>query len=384
MNYLPQQSKNIISSINNFNHYTNIFTYHKKKDKSILLLKKKEFDIFYSCKLKYPILVTEQITALTGKTDPNEPPIDRRTIEDPFREDLEIPPKDRHTLNDYINYMEYGGSMGHNAPAGLHKTNLEIYYETFLLSNITPQEMVLNSGLWVLMENWCKNLGKNNEIKNIKVMTGSIVEDKNYNFNGVKINVPLKMFKIICFELINKPGVTFLEILIANNSAYYISPKTLIYDLSYFLLPYKSINWFKNTTNIDISFLLKYYGFNSNIKPFRNIISMEISLSPALRLLMKKSNWFGYLIYASSLSQLEHRWNECKKLENEFQNLQYHEQFYALTKQRLLRNKDNISNFKSFKNSSKLFNKINIPSITHKTYKKIHSKTKTKKYSIKT
>ena len=72
--------------------------------------------------------VKETITKLTGKTDPNEPPIDRRLIEDPFREDLEIPEKYRHTLDNYSKYMEYGGSMGHNAPAGQHKTNMTIFF----------------------------------------------------------------------------------------------------------------------------------------------------------------------------------------------------------------------------------------------------------------
>lgn len=380
MDYLPQPGINIVSSIDKLNHYKKIFTHNKKKDTSILLLKKKEFDIFYSCKRKYPLLIAETITSLTGKTDPNEPPIDRRIIEDPFREDVEVPVKFRHTLKDYLNYMEYGGSMGHNAPAGQHKTNLEIYYETFLLSNITPQEMVFNSGLWVLMENWCKYLGKHNGITNIRVMTGSIPEEKEHNFNGVKMNIPLKMFKIVCFELVNKPGITFLEILIANNSAYYVSPTITKFDLSPFLIPDKSRDWFQNFSGIDIHSLLEYYGFNNkNIKPFRSIISMEINLSPPLRQLMKKSNWFGYLIYAPSLTHLEHKWDECKKLEKEFETLRYHEQFYELTKKRLLRDNASILDLKSFENSSKLFKKMSMLRTKNKTRSKTHlAKTKTR------
>jgi hypothetical protein len=270
--------------------------------------------------------------------------------------------------------------MGHNAPAGQHKTNLEIYYETFLLSNITPQEMVFNSGLWVLMENWCKYLGKHNGITNIRVMTGSIPEEKEHNFNGVKMNIPLKMFKIVCFELVNKPGITFLEILIANNSAYYVSPTTTRFDLSPFLVPNNSRDWFENFSGIDIHSLLEYYGFNNkNIKPFRSIISMEINLSPPLRQLMKKSNWFGYLIYAPSVTHLEHKWEECKKLEKEFETLRYHEQFYELTKKRLLRDKASILDLKSFENSSKLFKKISMLRTKNKTPSKTRStKTKTR------
>ena len=386
MDYLPQSGINIVSSIDTLNHYKKIFNHNKKKDNTILLLKKKEFDIFYSCKRKYPLLVSETITSLTGKTDPNEPHIDRRVIEDPFREDVEVPSKYQHTLNDYVKYMEYGGSMGHNAAAGQHKTNLEIYYETFLLSNITPQEMVFNSGLWVLMENWCKYLGKHNGITNIRVMTGSIPsEEQEHNLNGVKMNIPLKMFKIVCFEFINKPGITYLEILIANNSAYYVSPTTNKFDLSPFLVADKSHNWFQNFSGIDILFLLEYYGFNNkNIKPFRNMISMEIMLSPALKQLMKKSNWFGYLIYSPSLTHLEHKWEECKKLEKEFENLRYHEQFYESTKTRLLRDKERSLNLKSFQNSSKLFRKISTLRSANKTHTKTHTKQHTKTYNTKT
>ena len=383
MDYLPPPDEKVLSSINALTHYKKIFSHNKRKDNTILLLKKKEFDIFYSCKQKYPLLVAETITPLTGKTDPNVPPIDRRVIEDPFREDIEIPAKCRHTLNDYLAYMEYGGSMGHNAPAGQHKTNLDVYYDTFLLSNITPQEMVFNSGLWVLMENWCKYLAKHPKLVNIRVFTGSIPEEKSHEFMGVKMNIPIKMFKIVCFEMISHPGITFMEILIANNSAYYINPKTIKYDLSTYLVPIKSHDWFQKFSGINLTTLLEYYGYGiQQIKPFRSIISMEIMLSPPLKQLMKKSNWFGYLIYAPSLNNLEIKWEECKKLEKEFETLKFHQQFYELTKKRLIRDKDSILELPSFKSGSKLFRKLSTFSHTMQTktntYRKHSSRTKKK------
>jgi DNA/RNA endonuclease G (NUC1) len=359
MDYLPVPNKKVISSINKLNHYMQIFSYNKRRDNTILLLKKKEFDIFYSCKRKYPLLVAETINALTGMTDPNEPPIDRRYIDDPFREDTLIPSKSSHTLEDYLAYMEYGGSMGHNAPAGQHKTNINIYNETFLLSNITPQEMVFNSGLWVIMENWCKYLYKVPNISKIMVFTGSIPEEKLHNFNGIKMNIPLKMFKIVCFELVNHPGITFMDILIANNSAYYVNPNTVKFDLSSYLVPTKSQEWFQNFSGINLETLLEYYGYKINkIKPFRSLISMEFYLSKIMRKLMKKSNWFGYIIYSHSLSHLENKWNECQKFEKEFETLKYHQQFYELTKKRLIRDKDSILELTSFKESNKLFRKL--------------------------
>ena len=378
MNYLPTETSKIKSSIDNLNHYKKIFTNKNKKDTTVLLLKKHEFDIFYSCKQKYPLIVAETITNLTGKTDPNVPQIDRRVIEDPFREDTDIPQQYRHTLDDYKTYMEYGGSMGHNAPAGQHKTNLEVYYDTFLLSNITPQEMVFNSSLWVLFENWCRLLGKNSNIKNIRVFTGSIPDDKVSKFDGVTMNIPVKMFKIVCFELINKPGITYMEIIIANNQAYYVNPKIQKFDISSFLIPSKSYNWFQNISGIDINYLLDYYGYDSKlIKPFRTIISMEIMLHNPLRILMKKSLWFGYLIYATSLDILEYKWEECKKLEKEFETLIFHQQFYDLAKKRLLREANNKepTQIKSFIESTKLYNKLNNKlNNINLTYTKSHTK----------
>ncbi len=395
--YSSVSSSKLLNKLNNFQ---DIFSHNKRKDTSILLLKKKEYDIFYSCKHKYPLLVAENVSILTGKTDPSVPAIDRSVIIDPFRLDIDIPEKNTHSLNDYeTSFMQYGISMGHNAAAGQHKTNLDVYYETFLLSNITPQEMVFNSGLWVLFETWCKYLGSNNKVTNIKIFTGSIPDDKLSNCNDVKINIPIKMFKIVCFELSNKhnksrktrnslnslntntikPRTTYCDIFISNNAAYYINPKTYEFELNKFIIPTVSHNWFQNFSGIDIKILLKYYGYNcENIKSFRNIISTKLSLSPALRHLMKKSMWYGYLIYSPTIEHLETVWDQCKTLEDEFKNLDYHLQFYEKTKTRLIRDNGKISNIKLFNNSINLFTKIfsNLNSIFIKS-----SKTSSKKSS---
>ena len=413
MNYLQHidtgtKTHSSVSSsklLNKLNNFQDIFSHNKRRDTSILLLKKKEYDIFYSCKHKYPLLVAENVSILTGKTDPSVPAIDRRVIIDPFRPDIDIPEKNTHSLNDYEKCMQYGISMGHNAAAGQHKTNLDVYYETFLLSNVTPQEMVFNSGLWVLFETWCKYLGSNNKITNIKIFTGSIPDYKLSNCNDVKINIPIKMFKIVCFEFINKndnsrksrnsrnslntlntlntntikPRTTYCDIFISNNAAYYINPKSYEFELNKFIIPTVSHNWFQNFSGIDIKILLKYYGYNcENIKSFKNIISTKLSLSPALRHLMKKSMWYGYLIYSPTIEHLETVWEQCKTLEHEFTNLDYHQQFYELTKTRLIRDNGHISNIKLFYDSIKLFTKIftNLNSVFIKS-----SKTSSKKSS---
>ncbi len=334
---------NINVNMDNLTHYTQILQgnrYNREQINSdnLLLLKKLEFDIFYSTIYKYPLLVAETITAMTGFTDPNHPPIDRRKIEDPFRQDLEIPAKHQYTLEDYKAYMEYGGSLGHNAPAGQHKTNMDVYNETFVLTNITPQEMVLNSGLWVLMEQWCRYLGRNTRLEKVMVFTGSIPAKLNSNFRGVKMNIPSKMFKIICIKMPEHPNICHVEIFLCYNKSYSINYALPKYDLSPYLLPHTQYSQFERESGIDLKKLLEYYNFStSKIIPFRAHLNISINLNPALRLQMKKSKWFGKLIYAKNLDILEREWIECQKLSTEFQNLEFHQEYYLLTKRRLKR-----------------------------------------------
>jgi len=336
-------------NIDNLLNYKSIFSYNRKTDKSIVFLKKTEFDIFYSCRYKYPILVKESITSETGNPGLNEVRINRSEIVDPFMEDLELPSNCRHSVDDYKKYIAYGVSMGHNAPAGQHKTNMKVFTETFLLSNITPQEMVLNSGLWALLENWCKKLGENKKLYDITVLTGSIPSSKNINIKdvGVNMNIPQKMFKIVVCRHIDKPNITFMEILITNNSPYFINPKITNFDISGYLVPVKSMDWFQRFSNININNLLLFYGFeNKNIRPFRNIISLEIHIHRLLKLLMNKSNWYGYLIYAKNVKELDKKWEECKL--QKFEDLQYHKEFYEKVRDKLVKEslqvKQSISN----------------------------------------
>ena len=365
------------SNLKDLVNYKSIFSHNRRIDKSIIFLKKTEFDIFYSCKYKYPILVKETITSQTGNPGINESRINRSEIVDPFAEDIEIPSKYRHSLEDYDKYMAYGVSMGHNAPAAQHKTNMKIYSETFLLSNITPQEMVLNSGLWALMENWCKKLGENKKLYDITILTGSIPSIKNINFKdvGVSMNIPQKMFKIVCFRHIDKPNITFMEILITNNSPYFINSKINNYDISSYLVPIKAWDWFQKFSNININNLLKFYGFETkNIKPFRNIISLEIHLHHLLKLLMQKSNWYGYLIYAKNINELEKKWEECKL--QQIEDLQYHKIFYDRVKHKLIR--ESTDKLKSLPYIFSITSSINkyVKSLKNKTRKNTYKYTK--------
>ena len=128
--------------------------YELFKGKNITILKKKEFDIWYDTKVKYPLLVAEPIDESTFEYNEN---VRRDVVGDSFKKDPHVDKDKSFVESDYRIYMEYGGSMGHNAPAGYHKTNLDVYEETFHLSNVCPQEINFNAGVWVLLETWCKD-----------------------------------------------------------------------------------------------------------------------------------------------------------------------------------------------------------------------------------
>jgi len=322
-------------------NYIQIFSHNKKTDKSIVYLKKDEFDIFYSYKYKYPVLVKENITYHTGHTAKNEPTIIRNNIIDPFKQDDSIPKEFQHTIEDYDNAIVYGISMGHNAPAGQHKTNMKIYSDTYLFSNITPQEMVFNCGLWALFENWCKDLQYKKTLYNITIFTGSIpnktnFKDTNLKTTNLNMNIPQKMFKIIYFQHINKPNISFMEIIMANNEPYYVNFNNNTIDFSPFIV--SSWGWFEKFSGINIKFLLEFYKLNiANIQSCKTVISLTYTLSSNLQLLMEKSNWYGYILYSKNIKELEHNWKTFQLISKRFDKLDYYTRYYELVKQKLMK-----------------------------------------------
>jgi hypothetical protein len=234
--------------------------------------------------------------------------------------------------------------MGHNAPAGQHKTSMDVYSETFLLSNITPQDIVLNSGLWALFENWSKFLGRHNKLMNITVFTGSIPTiGLSLNLYGTRMNVPDKMFKIVCFNHIEYPNTLFMDIFVCYNIPYYINYKKPKQDLSSYIISHDQIPNFLKEAHLDLNKLLDFYNLNKDyMLPVSNIVYTSIYMNTQLSKLMKKSYWFGKMVHVKNLTELEKNWSEIQKYKKEFDTLDYHREFYELTKKRIQDNIENI------------------------------------------
>jgi DNA/RNA endonuclease G (NUC1) len=292
-----------------------------KNKKNILYLKKNEFDVFYLCKEKYPAVVVSKITDDTGKTTSINK-IKRSEIVDPFKKDKLIPKEYQMTLKDYKKYMEYGGSLGHNTPAGHHKTNIETYNETFLLSNISPQEITFNTGLWVVLETWTKKLQDESELENITVFTGNIPSKKEVDFNGVKINVPDYMYKLVACKHKENPNNLYIACFLMKNEP----PKTKIHKIYKYLVSLKELT---QIANINFFKMFSYYlGFNpqkTKISSMNKILRLDIKFDKRLARQMISSLYYGKIIYSKTLTELDKNWELAIKsgFDTEFHLLYY-------------------------------------------------------------
>lgn len=343
------------------------------KSSNVINIKENEYLIQYNINLKYPTLVIEPINSNTGTTLAGEK-IDRTQFRDPFLPSSNIDENKQHSWSTYLNSMFLGYSPGHNAPAGNHKTNQSTYLKTFELTNMCPQEMVFNSGLWVVFENWTKSLINFKDLYDINVITGSspdfikreipnLPEKYFYSlFDGNNlipeqlitqyqksskqiIKVPKSMFKIVLCKHRNLDSNKILYIILdANNTPFYFKEGALpIQDkkgkdrMKMKLKPFSiTINKFESKYKIKFTKILNQVYSRQQKKFILEFLSNHIycmySFPFLIELQMKKSYWYGQLIYANNLEQLEDKWNELQAYEDRFRDLQYHRQYYLLRK----------------------------------------------------
>jgi len=320
------------------------------KNEEIKYLKKKEYETYYSTRNKYPYLVVERLNMRTGHPAEGQDKIKREDVNDPFKPESKFPSEISFTTEDYTIMMSHGISPGHNAPAGHHQTNKEIWSETFSYANISPQEMIFNSGIWVLIENWCKyisKLQKNKNFTNLRVFTGSIPDPKgdtkmSLGDKSVSVNIPTHMFKLVCARSkdIGNEKKIFMTCFMCPNKP--IDPDNKEnQNIINWTIPFDILC---NMTNIEFETLLeKYYGYSKNEFELVNINELtpiKFDLSPIFEKQMIKSQWYGLLIYVKDIEQLEENWKICQEVLKD-ENVEYHKEFYNLVKKRLQHDKDN-------------------------------------------
>jgi len=122
-----------------------------------------------------------------------------------FHEDFDVPTP-RANNNDY---KGSGWSRGHMCPAGDNKWDPDAMYESFLLSNVCPQNANLNSGLWNQIEISCRIWAE--KYGDIYIVCGPIFFNKEHETIGMsEVMVPEAFFKVVLCLNGEPKGIGFI------------------------------------------------------------------------------------------------------------------------------------------------------------------------------
>ena len=101
------------------------------------------------------------------------------------------------------NYKQSGYDRGHLCPAGDRRYSKQAHDETFLTSNISPQNHDFNAGIWNRLEQKTRYWAK--KYDGVFVVTGGILKDNLKTIGEEDVAVPNQFYKII---LDNNTGKT--------------------------------------------------------------------------------------------------------------------------------------------------------------------------------
>ncbi|MCW5518708.1 DNA/RNA non-specific endonuclease [Aureitalea sp. L0-47] len=96
---------------------------------------------------------------------------------------------------DWRNYKNSGYDRGHLCPAGDRRFDFEAYHETFLTSNISPQNHEFNAGIWNRLEQKVRYWAGRREA--LFVITGGVLENGLEAIGDEDVSVPKEFYKII-------------------------------------------------------------------------------------------------------------------------------------------------------------------------------------------
>lgn len=151
---------------------------------------------------------TRQPNWVMWQLDGNQVMKRKKDVWNEYHEDLDVEEKYRATLADYTSS---GYDRGHMCPGGDCNWNDEGRDETFLLSNMCPQNPNLNRGDWKEIEIACRKWAQ--MYGSIYIVCGPIFfksqEHERIGLN--RIPVPEAFFKVIlCSDSINPKGIGFI------------------------------------------------------------------------------------------------------------------------------------------------------------------------------
>ena len=96
---------------------------------------------------------------------------------------------------DWRNYKKSGYDRGHLCPAADREFDYDAYHETFLTSNISPQNHEFNAGIWNRLEQKTRYWAKKND--GVFIITGGVLEAGLKGIGDERVSVPNEFYKII-------------------------------------------------------------------------------------------------------------------------------------------------------------------------------------------
>ena len=121
-----------------------------------------------------------------------------------FEEDLSVP-EPRATFQDYYN-SRY--DRGHMCPAGDNKWDQEAMTESFLMTNICPQNHGLNKEDWNELEMQCRHWAR--RYGEVTIVCGPLYKGEPRYIGRNKVQVPSGFFKVVYREKPQKKAIGFI------------------------------------------------------------------------------------------------------------------------------------------------------------------------------
>lgn len=108
-----------------------------------------------------------------------------------FIQDKAIQTKSAH----WRNYKNSGYDKGHLCPAGDRRFSKEAHDETFLTSNVSPQNHEFNSGVWNRLEQKVRYWAK--KYDGVYVVTGGVLTSDLKDIGEEEVSVPKYFYKVL-------------------------------------------------------------------------------------------------------------------------------------------------------------------------------------------
>jgi endonuclease G len=95
----------------------------------------------------------------------------------------------------YRNYKNSGYDRGHLVPAADRKFSYDAFHETFLTSNISPQNHEFNAGIWNSLEQKVRFWAEKHD--GVYVITGGVLKNGLKGIGEERVSVPQEFYKIV-------------------------------------------------------------------------------------------------------------------------------------------------------------------------------------------